>query len=94
MAYSTSNPPYLMAQGIGGKRKWWAYESTDPTATVDGAGYFTDGYNLGIRAGDVLILHDTTTQIVSSLTCLTATAGTTTVDFGNGTTIGSTTNSD
>lgn len=94
MAYSTSNPPYLMNQAIGGKAKIWAYQSTDPTATVDGAGYFTNGYDLGIRANDILILYDTTTLIVSTLTCLAATSGTTTVDFGAGTTIGSTTNAD
>lgn len=94
MAYSTSNPPYLINQGIGGKRKQWAYESTDATATVDGAGYFTNGYDLGIRQNDILYLHDTTTQIVSVLTCISATSGTTTVDFGAGTTIGSTTNAD
>lgn len=95
MAYSTSNPPVLQSSAIGSApKRIWSYTSTDPTATVDGAGYFTNGYALGIRQGDLLILHDTTTGIVSSLTCLAATAGSTTVDFGAGTTIGSTTNAD
>lgn len=94
MAYATTNPPYLINQAIGGGRKMWAYSSSDATATVDAAGYFTNGWDLGIRANDLLILHDTTTGIVSTLTCLSATSGSTTVDFGNGTTVGSTTNSD
>lgn len=93
MTYATSNSPYLITQGIGGVRKMWAYSSSDPTATVRAAGYFTNGYDLGMRANDIVILHDTTTQIVSSHTILTATAGTTTVDLGDGTTIGATANS-
>jgi len=92
MAYSTSNPPYLITQAIGGKSKMWGYQSTDPTATVDTSSYITNGWDLGIRANDILILHDTTTGIISTLTCLTAVS--TAVDFGTGTTIGSTANSD
>jgi hypothetical protein len=92
MAYATSNPPYLMSQAIGGKGKIWGYQSTDPTATVDSSSYVTNGWDLGIRANDIMILFDTTTGIISSLTCLTAVS--TAVDFGNGTTIGTTTNSD
>jgi hypothetical protein len=91
MAYSTTNPPQLLAQGIAGPRTW-SYVSTDPTATVDGSGYFTDGYQLGMRAGDILTLHDTTTKIISTHAVLTAVS--TTVDLGAGVTIGSTTNGD
>lgn len=92
MPYSTSNPPRLISQGVGGLgSKIWVYESTaDAAATVDTSGYFTNGYDLGMRAGDVVIAN--LSQLVSSFTVLTAT--TTAVDLGNGTTIGSTANSD
>lgn len=58
MAYATSNPPGLLAQGIGGSRKLWLYVSTDTSTAVRVSGYFTNGYSLGMRAGDILISVD------------------------------------
>jgi hypothetical protein len=92
MSYSTSNPPALLIQSIGGPRVW-TYKSTDAMATVDGSGYITNGYDLGMRANDTVIVTDTTNQIVSTHIVITATAPNT-VDLGNGTTIGTATNSD
>ncbi len=93
MAYSTSNPPSLVVQALAsGQGRMWAYRSTDATATVDSSGYFTNGWDLGIRQYDVLTLYDTTTGIISTHTCISAVS--TAVDFGTGTTIGSTANSD
>ena len=56
MAYnSTGNPPSLVSQGFGGKPfRVFAYKSSDTGATVAGAGYFTNGMQLGMRVGDVL----------------------------------------
>lgn len=58
MAYETSNAPYLANQAIGGKGKLWIYEDEDSAATVRVSGYFTNGYALGMRAGDRLILQN------------------------------------
>src|SRR5574339_522374 len=63
MAYSTANRPYATvvpvgggfgvgSSDVGGGR--WAYRSSDPLATVATTGYFTDGYKMGIRAGDII----------------------------------------
>lgn len=92
MAYSTSNPPRLVTQGVGGLgSKIWIYESTsDAAAAVDTIGYFTNGYDLGMRAGDIVIAN--LSQLVSSFTVISAVS--TNVDLGTGTTIGSTANSD
>ena len=34
----------------------WAYRSSDPAATVAGANYFTDGWKLGLRKGDIMFI--------------------------------------
>ena len=57
--YSTSNPPQLIARGIGGSGSVWIYKSTDAASVVRVSGYFTNGYSLGMRAGDLLIQVDT-----------------------------------
>lgn len=70
MAYSTTNPPKLMwgsltraqvtdaagtAQGTDGKGvNFWQYVSTDAAAVVRVDGFFTDGFKLGLRRGDVM----------------------------------------
>lgn len=92
MTYATSNPPRMMVAGsIGGARNIWIYSSADAAATIDASGYFTDGYNLGMRDGDLILAYDTGNKIWSAHTVL---VSGTTVDLANGTTIGSSTNSD
>lgn len=60
MAYSTSNPPALLSQPIGGGGfQVWQYQSTDDAATVDTANYFTNGGALGLRVGGVVYVTDT-----------------------------------
>lgn len=59
MAYSTSNPPNLLYGGSGGAPRVFVYSSTDAHATVEGAGYFTDGYTYGMRVGDTVFVHKT-----------------------------------
>lgn len=70
MAYSTTNPPKLMGgaltraqvtdaagttQGTDGKGvNCWQYISTDVAAVVRVDGFFTNGFNLGMRRGDLV----------------------------------------
>ena len=92
MAYNTSNPPALVFGTVGNTRKVWLYSSADAAATIDAAGYFSDGYDLGMRDGDLLLAYDTGGKIWSSHTVLN-TSGTT-INLANGTTIGAATDSD
>lgn len=66
MAYSTSNPPMLVAGAIGGGPRLWMYTSTDNAAAVRVSGYFTNGYALGMRANDILIMVDTDASPIAS----------------------------
>lgn len=60
MAYSTSNPPILLTQSVGGLAgKTWLYRSTDAAATVDAANYITNGGSLGMAIGDLVYVIDT-----------------------------------
>lgn len=68
MAYSTTNPPQLLVPSIGGKPALWAYSSTHSSTEILASGFFSNGSNLGMRAGDFLL-----SVISSSFTpCLTA----------------------
>lgn len=60
MAYATTNPPQLIAQGIGGNGKLWLYKSTDAEATFDDTDYFTNADDLGMTTGDGIYIIDTT----------------------------------
>lgn len=77
MAYSTSNPPQLVTQPIGGQGgpSTWVYSSTDGAATVDGVGYITNATKLGMRVNDIVMVLDSdasptivTTHIVAAIT--------------------------
>ena len=65
MAYSTSNPPILVSEGIGGKSSMWQYSHTDAIATVNTTGYITNGDALGMKVNDVVIVTDTATPTTS-----------------------------
>lgn len=86
MAYSTSTPPRLIVQGIVGARIFY-YESADPIATVNTSGYFTNGYGLGMRIGDTVIVRDTNVPTTSLCTVITASATTGIADVSDGTAI-------
>ncbi len=73
MAYVTTNPPKLIAQGIGGAGKFWHYESADTVLTVRAANYITNAYLLGMRAGDTVLIRDTATPASSWATMVTVT---------------------
>lgn len=78
MAYSTSNPPQLISQGIMGKGKVWMYKSTDAEATFDDTDYITNADDLGMTTGDFVLVIDSTNGL--------ATMSQVTVDAdGNGT---------
>ena len=61
MAYDTNNPPALKSSGVGGVGKTFFYSSADTLADVNTAGYFSNGYDLGMRVGDKVEIYDTTT---------------------------------
>jgi hypothetical protein len=41
----------------------WAYRSSDSAATVAGANYFTDGWKLGLRKGDIMFITQFSTAL-------------------------------
>ena len=93
MSYSTSSPPILIAQGIGGGNRLWFYSSTDASTVVDASGYITNGYSLGMRQGDAVLVLDSDASPVA-LTChVVTTATSTAVDLSDGVSVG-VTNSD
>ena len=57
MAYSTSNPPSLISGGAltnSGVRVW-GYKSTHTSTSISGvANFFSNGYRLGMRVGDIV----------------------------------------
>lgn len=67
MAYSTSNPPFqVMGARMGGLAanstsvynrapNVWMHLTSDGTTNMSDAGYFTNGKQLGMRHGDVLL---------------------------------------
>jgi len=76
MAYATTNPPALVSSRIGsGSGNIFYYNHTDAIASVLATGYFTDGYALGMRVGDVVHVADTTNGELYSLYCSVATSG-------------------
>lgn len=62
MTYAVSNPPKLMVPRVGGEGPAiWVYYDGDDDATVNGAGYFSNGVDLGMKVGDVVLVFDTAT---------------------------------
>ena len=105
MAYATTNPPVKVSQGPlagfganepGGTNTipaMWVYSSADPIATVQGAGYFTNGLTLGMRVGDIVFVIDNNLvrMYPSFVTAVTATAGAPAVAGTGSATLNSTT---
>jgi len=77
MAYAVTNPPALMSTSpLTGPGKHWSYRSTDVATDVDAVGYFTNGYDLGMRVGDIVWVFDTDTNDVMTIhRVITATVG-------------------
>lgn len=94
MAYSTSNPPRMDVQPIAGQRRW-QYVSTDASAAVRVANYITNGLDLGMKVNDLVVLHDTTNGIISTLKVASvSTTAPGAVNLADATVIGSATNTD
>lgn len=95
MAYSTSAPPSCILQAIAGPRVWH-HTSADATAAVDLAGFISNGYFLGMRVNDIVFHKDSTTDATALTMHKVISANSTTgaVDLGDGTVVGSATNTD
>ncbi len=66
MAYSSTNPPQMIAQRFGGGGPGlWSYRHTDTIATVCGSSYFSNGGALGMKVGDVMLVLNTTSTLGS-----------------------------
>lgn len=78
MAYSISNPPSLIAQGVARgtdlQSRVWEYSSADDLATVTGINYVNNAAALNLAAGDRVIFNNTAD---GTTTDLTASAGAT-----------------
>ena len=85
MAYSTTTPPFLVA-GQNGFRVW-AYKSTDAPAVVRVSGYITNGYDLGMRAGDVVFVVDTDASPITMQVMIVTSATSTATDLSDGTAV-------
>ena len=76
MAYSNTGLRNLIPR-IGSGPAVWIYSSADAHTDVDASGYFSDGADFGLTAGDVMIVVDTNTPTctvhhVASATTITA----------------------
>ena len=68
MAYVTTNPPINIAQGGGGASgALWLYISTDAHTDVDEADYFSNGFELGMKVNDPVIVVKTTATVGATL---------------------------
>ena len=96
MAYSTSAPPILLTQSIAGPRLWF-HTSADATGAADLSGFITNGGDLGMKVNDFVIHKDSTTDATAATMHKVVTVSSTApgaVDLGDGTVIGSATNTD
>jgi hypothetical protein len=82
MAYATSNPPELVVSTQS--FRIWAYKSTDAATAVRVSGYFTNGYALGMRAGDLVIVIDTDASPIAMQHCIVTSATSIAVDLSDG----------
>ena len=85
MAYATSNPPVLVVPGgMDGRNKLWFYRSVDAATLVRVSGYITNGWDLGMRSGDLLIQVDTDAAPISMQLMIVTSAVAGTVDLSDG----------
>lgn len=95
MSYSSASLNLVHAGFAGQTPNKWSYRSTDAASTVDGAGYITDALAKGMKVGDLVEVQDTDNAYLTSVHVVVSVNATTGVgDLSDGTTIGSSTNSD
>lgn len=77
MAYLITNPPACKTQrvGSGAGQATWAYQSLDDAATVNVAGYISNGDDLGMEVGDIVEIFDTDAPLVTLSFVSAVTAG-------------------
>lgn len=94
MAYSTSAPPMLVAQGIAGYGKIWMYvTAADAAGAIDANDFITNGSALGMSVSDTVFVVDTATPLTTLHRVESVTAGGA-ADLALGTTVGSATTGD
>lgn len=68
MAYSTAAPLALVAQRVGADGgAIWIYSSTDDKVAVTAANYVSDGFDLGLKVGDIVHHIDSTNVKINTL---------------------------
>lgn len=90
MAYAVTNPPFKVSQGPitnSQAMQMWMYSSVDAVTLVRVAGYFTNGWDLGMRKGDLVFVLDNDASPITGSICWVAAASATSVDLSDGTTI-------
>lgn len=75
-ASSAQFPPIQLAKGVGGSRTGstttpignglWFFATTDTSSAAFTAGYFSDGYELGMKQGDVVMISHLGSTVSSS----------------------------
>lgn len=65
MAYTAANLT-LVSGPLTGAGQVWMHNSADTGATVQAAGFITDGGSRGMRVGDIVYHRNTGTDIVSA----------------------------
>jgi hypothetical protein len=78
---STAAVGFATASGGG---NIFGYTSSDPIGTVVGAGYITDGFNRGMRLGDIVFVRDTGQGTTIGLSIAVVTSVTTSLTSGLG----------
>lgn len=92
MAYVPATAqPFLVAGGIGAGPRIWMYVTADASTVVRVTGYFTDGYTLGMRDGDLIYCYVSGTKVWNAYT---VTGSGTTIDLSDATAVTTTTNTD
>jgi hypothetical protein len=86
MAYSTTNPPGLMAAPVGGGGgQIWRYRTTETVSAVTASSFFSNGAALGMLVGDAVHVVSVSTAgafadtAFLSVSVVTAAAGATAV---------------
>ena len=87
MAYSTSTPPSCMVPRVGGGCAWWHYNSADAATVVRVTGYITDGDDLGMKVGDIVIQSDLAAAAVAYIYTVVSVASGGAADLSDGTAI-------
>jgi hypothetical protein len=64
MSYSASNLK-LQIPGMGGGPALWNYTSADARTTVEGASYFSDALQRGLKLGDTVVVVYTTGYVTT-----------------------------